>query len=140
VDTILPERLTAPPSSATPAISRLPDEILREGSKRLQTASLLYSAGILIVFFGVNLAKGSVRPELFIEPRSLIAGAGVLLGLGFFAIARYANIRLDRLMDLGLVFLVVSTLFLSLSNTWDAYPAWEEEFFGVPLLIPWECV
>jgi serine/threonine-protein kinase len=140
MDTILPEKLTAPPSSVTPSISRLPDEILRDGSKRLQVASLLYASGILIVFFGVNLAKGSVRPGLFIEPRSLIAGAAVLMGLGFFAVARYASIPLTKLMDLGLIFLVLSTFLLSMANTWDAYPTWEQDVFGVPVLIPFECV
>ena len=144
MNSILPQKATIPPTqdttAATPSISRLPTEILMEGSKRLQVAALLYAAMFVTVFFGVNLAKGSMRPELFIEPRSLISGAAVLLGLAFFAIARYASIRLDRLMDLGLIFLVVSTLGLSLANTWDAYPTWEDEIFSVPVLIPWECV
>lgn len=143
-DSIFPEKATlaaSQDSATTPRTStRLPVEILREGTKRLQSLALIYAALFVIVFFGVNLAKGAVRPELFAEPRSLFTGAAILLGLGFFAIARYANLPLHRMMDLGLVFLVVSTLGLSLANMWDAYPTWDQEVFGVPVFIPWECV
>lgn len=144
MDSILPCKIYTTDSreaaTAKPSISRLPTEILREGSTRLQIAALLYAALFVIVFFGVNLAKGALRPALFAEPRSLFAGAAILVSLGFFAMTRYANIRLDLKMDLGMIFLVVSTFGISLANMWDCCQVWDEEIFAVPMQIPWECV
>ena len=72
---ILPERVTLAPShrggAATPPISRLPDDILREGAQRLGSAGLLYSITFLFAWLGPAFISGILSPAFFLGPRSL---------------------------------------------------------------------
>lgn len=140
MDSILPEKVTLVPSPATPSISRLPDDILRDGAKRLSAAGITYSVTFLFAWLGPTLALGEASLAFFLEPRSLVSIASILLGIAVFFLARSGRIRLDLLMDLGLVFLVVSTFGISMANFWGAFPEWYEGILGEYTGIPWECV
>jgi serine/threonine-protein kinase len=144
MQSILPEKVALPPSAertaATQSLSRLPDIMLEEGAKRLGAAGLIYSITFFLAFFGTNIVTGNIHPELFLELRSLVAGASILMGLAVFALSRYGNIRIELVLNLGLVFLVVSTFGISMSQFWGAFPRWHEGVFGEYTGIPWECV
>jgi serine/threonine-protein kinase len=84
--------------------------------------------------------SGNLRPEYFLDPRSLASIVSILMGIGVAWFARHGRIRLDRLMDLGLVFLVVSTFGISMANFWGAFPVWREGVLGAYTGIPWESV
>ena len=144
MDSILPEKVTLAPShrggAATPPISRLPDDILREGAQRLGSAGIIYSATFFFAWLGPVIISGNLRPEFFLDPRSMASMVSILMGIGVAWFARHGRIRLDRLMDLGLVFLVVSTFGISMANFWGAFPVWREGVLGAYTGIPWESV
>lgn len=140
MDSIIPEKATVAPSAATPSISRLPDDILRDGANRLGSAGLIYSITFLLAWLGPNLMVGQMSMAFILEIRSLASIASILLGIAVFFLARSGRVRLDRLMDLGLVFLVVSTFGISMANFWGAFPTWYDGILGEYTGIPWECV
>ena len=144
MDSIHPERVTLAPShrpgAATPPISRLPDDILREGAQRLGSAGLIYSITFFFAWLGPVVISGNLSPGFFRDPRSLASMVSILMGTGVAWFARYGRIRLDRLMDLGLVFLIVSTFGISMANFWGAFPVWREGVLGAYTGIPWESV
>jgi serine/threonine-protein kinase len=144
MQSILPEKVALPPSAertaATQSLSRLPDVMLEEGAKRLGIAGLLYSATFFFAWFGPNLIFGGFSLEFLLVPRGLVSIASILLGIGLFILTRYGNIRLGLMMDLGLVFLVVSTFGISMANFWGAFPDWHDGALGEYTGIPWECV
>jgi len=140
----LPDRVTVAPAhrlgAATPPISGLPDDILRDGAKRLGSAGLIYSAAFFFAWLGPALLTGNLRAEYFVAPRGLVSITSILMGITLFFFARYGRIRPSRMMDLGLVFLVVSTFGISMANFWGAFPTWHEGVLGSYTGIPWECV
>lgn len=137
---ILPEKRTLEPSAPTPSISRLPDDILEDGVKRLGSAGLIYSITYLFAWLGPNVLFGNFSLEFLLGPRSLIAIGSIILGMAIFFVARSGRIRPDLMMDFGLVFLVISTLGISMANFWGAFPVWYEGILGEYTGIPWECV
>jgi serine/threonine-protein kinase len=144
MQSILPEKVALPPSTERTAVSqslrRLPDVVLEEGAKRLGAAGLLYSATFFLAFFGTNIITGNIHPELFLELRSIVAIVSILLGLAVFTLSRYGDYRIELVLNLGLVFLVVSTFGISMSQFWGIFPRWYEGILGVYTGIPWECV
>jgi serine/threonine-protein kinase len=114
--------------------------MLEEGAKRLGAAGLIYSATFFLAFYGSSIVAGNFRPELLLGLRSLVASASILLGLAVFALSRYRKIRIELVLNLGLVFLVVSTFGISMSQFWGIFPRWYEGVLGEYTGIPWECV
>ncbi len=104
---ILPEKVALPPSAertaVTQSLSQLPDVMLEEGARRLGATGLIYSATFFLAFYGSSIVAGNFRPELLLGLRSLVAGASILLGLAVFALSRYRNIRIELVLNLGLV-------------------------------------
>ena len=143
MQSILPEKVALPPSAertaASQSLSRLPAIMLEEGAKRLGAAGLIYSATFFLAFFGTNIVTGNIQPELFLKLKTLVAIASIILGLAVFALSRYGNIRIELVLNLGLVFLVVSTFGISMSQFWGAFPRWYEGVLGEYTGIPWEC-
>jgi serine/threonine-protein kinase len=145
MNSILPERVTLPPSDHrdvhTPPISKLPADILMEGGQRLGTAGLIYSMTFSLAWLGPGIIGGhALDREFLLHPRSLAAMVSILVALVVALASQRQRIRIDRLMDLGLVFLVVSTFGISMANFWGAFPVWTGNEFGSFIGIPWECV
>lgn len=143
MNSILPEKITMPPPGGvyTPPISRLPEDILRGGAQRLGAAALIYSMTFSLAWLGPAVFGGyALEREFLFGPRSLAAMLSILMGLAVSLVSLRKNIRIERLMDLGLVFLVVSTLGISMANFWGAFPIWTEDSLGDYVGIPWECV
>jgi len=145
MNSILPERVTLAPFDRgrvhTPPISRLPADILMEGGQRLGSAGLIYSMTFSLAWLGPAIIGGfALDREFLLHPRSLAAVVSVLVGLAVALASQRQRIRIDRLMDLGLVFLVVSTLGISMANFWGAFPQWTGDEFGSFTGIPWESV
>jgi len=141
---MMPEKVALPLSSGqtarTQSLSRLPDVMLEEGAKRLGVAGLLYSVTFFLAFFGTNIFAGNIGPNMFLDLRTLVAGASILLGLAIFGLSRFGDLNIERVLNLGLVFLVVSTLGISMSQFWGIFQNWNEGSLGEYMGIPWECV
>jgi hypothetical protein len=57
---------------------------------------------------------------MFLDLRTLVAVASILLGLAIIALSWYGNIKIEFVLNLGLVFLVVSTFGISMSQFWGS--------------------
>lgn len=104
------DRETTPELKSRPGRrSRLPDDILRQASRRLQIMALIAAALWLLGPLLGHLARYSVSPEdprwSSLQPTDTIAAAGVLLSLALFF---YLRKKRDPVfvMDLSLVYLV----------------------------------
>lgn len=146
-----PARAIHKAPGATPSIvttSRqggLPPDILEEASKRLGWAALLYSSVYFLAMFGAILARegpvGLVSHWQDEHTFQMTVGAlSVVLGLAVFAASRHARVRPQRLLDFGLVFLVVGALGIAVPNFWGVYPSWENATLDTYIGIPWECM
>jgi serine/threonine-protein kinase len=93
-----------------------------------------------MVFVGwllIDLGLGQQRPHFAL--RMTVSLFAVALGLSVFAIARFSKIKPDRLLDLGLVFLVLGSACLSMTEFWGIWPEWSDSILQNYLGIPWEC-
>jgi len=128
----------------TASLSGLPPDILAEASRRLGLAALLYSIVYTLAMFGTHLIMdgfGNIS-EHFLGAQTLQTTVGLVsigLGLVVFAVSRRSRIRPDRLLDFGLVFLVVGAFGIAMANFWGAYPEWDERLINTYVGIPWEC-
>ena len=136
---------TTPSALAAPSLSGLPPDILEEASRRLGWAALAYSIiytlsmfGTHLVMFGFgNLAEHFLGAQTF---STTIALVSIGLGLVVFAGSRRSRIRPDRLLDFGLVFMVVGAFGISMAAFWGVYPVWSESLIAEYVGIPWNCV
>ncbi len=135
---------STPSGLTAPSLSGLPPDILAEASRRLGLAALLYSIVYTLAMFGTHLVMegfGSIA-EHFLGAQTLQTTVGLVsigLGLVVFAVSRRSRIRPDRLLDFGLVFLVVGAFGIAMANFWGAYPEWDERLIDTYVGIPWEC-
>jgi hypothetical protein len=98
----------------------LPPDLLRQASLRLGVMSLLGAA-----LWALGTALGHIRfrttewgGEYFLAPLALpndaIAGASILLSVALFAYTRRSRAEPERILDLGLVYMVLTALALGL--------------------------
>ncbi|MEZ5319178.1 MAG: protein kinase [Vicinamibacterales bacterium] len=117
----------------------LPPELLRDASRRLGWAGLIYAAGYLLAYWAPFFVNRASHPEMaLLGPQSLFALASIALGLVIFGLSRYGRMAPARFLDVGLVFAVFGALGISLAEFWPGFPATDSplDFLGVP----WECV
>jgi len=113
---------------------------LPSSTLRLGWSALLFAGGVFIVFVGwllMDLAVGRQRPDFWL--RMAVSLVAVASGLSVFALARYSKIRPDRLLDFGLVFLVLGSACISMTEFWRIWPEWSDSILANYLGIPWEC-
>ena len=150
--------MTRPLSAAAPPrpgpersqSTTLPPDVLRDASRRLGWAALVYSGTYFLAFFGTTYffhggALGDAVPRLdSAEMRlpSIVAAVSIALGIAVFVLTRYSRMAPSRLLDLGLVFEVVGAFGISMGTLWTAFPTWRQDLFFANnyMGIPWECV
>ena len=117
-------KLIGPPSDATPAGAAaargrpraLPDDFLREASARLGIISLV-AAGLWVVApllgrLAVQAMQGGNLNGLDLTLSDAIAAASVVASLLLFAFTRTANRDPQRILDIGLAYMVLTALAL----------------------------
>jgi serine/threonine-protein kinase len=128
---------TTPPG---PAPTSLPTELLREASRRLGWAGLVYSCTFSIAYFVPQLyAALTGQTHHYGVLRNALALTAIALGVAVFVLSRQARIRAQALLDLGLVFSVFGSLGIAVaefSNGFLAAPRVQGDYLGVP----WECL
>lgn len=124
----------------------LPRDVLREASRRLGWASLLYSAAFFLAFFASHLigTGTGVIPEgmeISVHPFQVtVAAVSIALGVLVFGVTRYADLRPELVLDLGLVFEVVAALGIATSEWWGVFPVWPEDPTTIYMGISWTCL
>lgn len=136
----------APHARARAPVATLPPATVREGAKRLGQVALLMTA--VTVFFGIldhavmleSHAQGT-RHTL-----ELVAiGSGILLSLGVSFLSRSESLSPRQILDLGLVYEILTALTISVSfhatpfaegglpRGWSAVAVW---ILAFPLIVP----
>lgn len=120
-------RLIRPPTDATPADPgaargrprALPDDLLREASARLGIMSLvaagLWGIGAILHRLAIRSLQVGATDRLELTMSDAIAAVSVAASLGLFAYTRTANRNPQRILDLGLVYMVLIALALGLT-------------------------
>jgi serine/threonine-protein kinase len=117
-----------------------PGEVLPESTRRLGWAGLIFAGGFFVAFFGwllIDLGAGRLRPYFGLN--LAVNLTAIALGLAVFALSRYSKIRPDQLLDFGLVFLVLGSFCLSMTQFWGIWPEWSDSIRFNYIGIPWEC-
>ncbi len=130
---------TPTPGSAVSG-SFSPGEVLPESTRRLGWAALIFAGGFFFGFIGwllLDLGAGRLRPYFGLN--LAVNLTAIALGLAVFALSRYSKIRPDQLLDFGLVFLVLGSFCLSMSQFWGAWPEWSDDIRFNYMGVPWEC-
>ena len=123
------------PEGSTPSgfgISRgrdraLPDDLLRDASRRLGIMSLisatLWTLGTVLGHIATRAMTAPGDPRwLRIQPTDAIAGFSILFSLAMFVYARRSRRSPTFILDLGLLYLVLTGLSLGTMFHWDAVP------------------
>lgn len=126
-------------TAGLPPQPSLPPEVAAEGVRRLGWLGLVYSAGICAAAFS-KLALSAVTrtfdaaelglPEVF-------GLAAVVMGLAVFGVVRRGVLSSQRLLDIGLVFLVVGALGIAVREFWTGLPHTPRGSFFVPAECVW---
>jgi hypothetical protein len=129
----------------------LPPDVLRDASRRLGWAALVYSGTFFLAFFGSgyifhrgrlgDAVVASMNQGNMVVP-TIVAVVSIAMGIAVFALSRYSRMAPAKLLDLGLGFAVIGAFGISMSEFWNAFPVWAEDVFGTVnyMGIPWECV
>jgi hypothetical protein len=116
----------------------LPPEAIAEGVRRLGWVALIYAIANITGKFArlaLSVIAGKVDSSEFGMPDVFGFGA-VLMALAVFAAVRRGVMSSRRLLDLGLVFLVVGALGMAVREFWHGLPQTGSRWF----LVPGECV
>ena len=115
----------------------LPPELLREASRRLGWAGLIYAFGYFLAYWAPYLLSGA-HPWQARIVEHIVATISIAVGIGIFVVARYTKQPPERVLNLGLVFAVCGSFGISMAEFWRGYPRIDSisNYFGVP----WECV
>jgi serine/threonine-protein kinase len=129
------------------SVTDLPADILKDASKRLGWASLFYAVTFFLAYFGIYFFARAMGAEDYAQPglaerwvQSLVAFLSITLALVVFGLSRYAKVRPNLMLDLGLIFEVVGAFGISMAQFWGLFSEWSESSLGEFGGIPWECV
>jgi serine/threonine-protein kinase len=137
---VLYKAAETPSAGATITGGFAPGEVLPESTRRLGWAGLVYAGGFTVGFPGwllFDISAGVERPYWGL--RVTVNLLAIALGLGMFILVRYSKLRPRLLLDIGLVFLVLGSFFLSMTEFWGAWPEWSDDVLSGFLGVPWEC-
>ncbi len=116
-------RLILPPagSSSPPTggrVREIPEDLLREAANRLRLSALI---GVVLWLVGLtldHLARQALEPDnpawRQLHAGDAVAAVGILTSLGFYLYARYSRRPPRFMLDLGLVYLVLTSFSLAI--------------------------
>ncbi len=128
---------STPPDHERPARRALPDDLLREASRRLAVISLLGAALWTVGTALAHFTERSLRPgkanALDLDAHDAIAGASILVSLALFLYARRGDRDPRLVLHLGLGYMVFTAFALGNMIHWGPMPA------GMPVfpMISW---
>jgi eukaryotic-like serine/threonine-protein kinase len=121
-----PRRSTAAEEIHSVGSLGLPADILAESMRRLQAAALLYAGGFFLAAIFPNLlcrvivrfTPNAVCPaDYFTDPRFIGPPAtSILVGIGVFALVRWANLPAATKLNIGLAFEVLGSIGIAVAE------------------------
>lgn len=121
----------------------LPLKFIGDASKRLGWASLIYAFTFFFAYFVANFREW-IQTETLAEhlssPNSIVGFLSIAMSFLIFGISRSNKIASQRVLDIGLIYLVLGSFGISMTQFWGILPEWTggsemQRFRG----IPWEC-
>ena len=112
---------------------------MAEGARRLGWLGLAYAIGSILGPFArlvVSIARGHFDASIFGLP-DVFGLAAVVMGLAVFAVARQRLLPAKRLLDVGLLFLVVGALGIAVREFWFGLPQTINGSFSIPAESVW---
>lgn len=112
----------------TRSTSPLPADLLAQSCRRVLVASIFFAIGwgMVLALHFVGVWSGDhprlVRPGAWPQPGVAIATLGLLLSVGMGIVARRVQQQPGLLLDLGLVFEVVTAALIAFLNQWAPGP------------------
>jgi eukaryotic-like serine/threonine-protein kinase len=121
----MPPKLIRPPTDHTPAAGAapsrqraLPDDLLRDASARLGVMSLvaavLWVAGTILGRLAIRSVQGDQTDGWELTQGDAIAVVSVVASAGLFAYTRRTHRNPERVLDFGLVYMILTALALGL--------------------------
>jgi eukaryotic-like serine/threonine-protein kinase len=109
------------------ATGRLPHDLLEQAARRLALACLVYAGlwGVYFVLHVVGLAKDD---EFIVIPAAIVS---VLMGLAVAILARSGWLAPERILSVALVFEVLSSATIAVSELWGCFSATSATWPGV---------
>ncbi len=126
-DRVIARELTPSAGEASPAPAglQLPPDLLSQSCKRVGTAALVFAGmwltGILIQLIGRNFfldAMPGYMRQHWPVPGAYFASAGVVLSFVMLVLAGRLSHRPGLLLDIGLVFMVLTSAIIAGWNQW----------------------
>ncbi len=124
-----------------PTPCELPSKFIGDASKRLGWASLIYAFTFACAYYLANLRdwiQADTLVENLMRPNSIIGYLSIAMSFLMFGISRIRRIDCQRVLDIGLIYLVLGSLGISMTQFWGVsieWPVEDQKFMG----IPWEC-
>jgi len=121
----------------------LPTKFIGDASKRLGWASLIYASTFISAYFIANL-KGWIQTGTLVEnltsPNSIVGYLSIAMSFLMFGISRNRKINSQCVLDIGLLYLILGSFGISMTQFSGVFPEWpagfeHERYIG----IPWEC-
>jgi eukaryotic-like serine/threonine-protein kinase len=126
-------RLICPPlANSTPAglkpgrsrRRRLPDDLLKQASRRLEAIALL--AAVLwifctILYHAIDLQNAGINSWMSFQATDALVGGGAAMSLGLFVYLRHSSRDPRFVLDLGLVFLVATAVIIGQILHWSSF-------------------
>jgi len=142
-ETAVVTRLERSSTASQPAsVSRLPDDLLRDSARRLRFVALMFAGGVLLAEGAYALFDPIGREQIahfygWAPPAFMI---GVALSVA--ALASKSRVPAATLMNIGLIFEVVTAYGIAFSGYWGVYPGLEYQpehlaIFGLSYVAPW---
>lgn len=110
----------------------IPPWLLRRAKERLRFTTLLMIVSFVIAFAFMNLTP---PPSGHLEVANVIAAVVIAISLVVFFIARSDRLPLPRVLDLGLIYLMVAGFGVALAETYAVYDP-----FSVVRGVSWLCL
>ncbi len=132
------------PAAPAPNINNLPEEMLQDAARRLGMAGISYSIVYALAFYGPGITtwiRTGAIPSQFVDPLPmLLSNFFILLGVLVWLAVKLPKMQPRKMLDLGLLFQVLSTLGIGLPSLWGIFPEFDPEALESGVFgIPWEC-
>jgi serine/threonine-protein kinase len=132
------ETLLIRPERSSPHTTALPPELLRQSVRRLRVLALLYSFTFFMAAFFPRLLFADTRAQLFGAPVNWVPGAvSIVVGLAVAALTMVRQLPPARLLNIGLVFEIVSCYGIALAEYLDSPVLQQAQMLGLSWVAAW---
>ncbi len=116
--------MSTPQGRGTASLVSLPSDVVEQSCRRVGTLGIVFALFWALGLFMGNVVHGFVEPAVrmtdfaFPMPGNVFAGIGLAMSLAMVVLAGKLHDRPNLLLDLSLVFMVLTALLIGVLNQW----------------------